>query len=107
MFRERDNLKMLSTKENQKPFIVTLYATFQDEESLYFVLSYAPHRDIGEKMRNKVFDIELTRFLVAEICLALGKASGKGIFYSIYILRLHSFERNIAQRCKAGEYFST
>ncbi|KAK6048407.1 hypothetical protein COOONC_14088, partial [Cooperia oncophora] len=39
--REKYVLARLSDNEHQHPFIVGLYATFQDRDHLYFVLSYA------------------------------------------------------------------
>lgn len=75
------------------------------------MLSYAPHRDVGEKMKQ-VFEVDVARFLVAEICMALGEFFFKfGVkcfkTYLNYIvfdsphLRLYSFSWNIAQRREA------
>ncbi|KAI6176758.1 Serine threonine protein kinase-related domain containing protein [Aphelenchoides bicaudatus] len=80
-FRERDNLKLLSTKENQRPFIMTLFATFHDHESLYFVFSYAPNRDVAEKVHKGKFDSDISQFIVAETCLALDYIHSKGILH--------------------------
>lgn len=54
------------------PFFVKLYCTFQDNDSLYFVLSYAKNGELLPYI-NKVgaFDIECTRFYAGEILQAL------------------------------------
>ncbi|CAI5445739.1 unnamed protein product [Caenorhabditis angaria] len=44
--REKSALALLSTGDNWHPSIVTLYATFQDAENLFFVLSYAKYHDL-------------------------------------------------------------
>ncbi|EYC16447.1 hypothetical protein Y032_0033g2668 [Ancylostoma ceylanicum] len=72
--REKCVLARLSTPEYDHPFIVTLYATFQDLEHLYFVLSYAKYGDLLHimlKRPEKRFNIEDSRFYAAEILSAL------------------------------------
>uniref|UniRef100_A0A146KQF9 3-phosphoinositide-dependent protein kinase 1 n=2 Tax=Lygus hesperus TaxID=30085 RepID=A0A146KQF9_LYGHE len=68
--REKDVLNILSS--NAVPFFVKLYCTFQDNERLYFVLSYAKNGELLPYI-NKVgaFDKECTRFYAGEILLAL------------------------------------
>ncbi|XP_014290824.1 3-phosphoinositide-dependent protein kinase 1 isoform X2 [Halyomorpha halys] len=68
--RERDILNMISSAG--VPFFVKLYCTFQDNDSLYFVLSYAKNGELLPYI-NKVgaFDIECTRFYAGEILQAL------------------------------------
>ncbi|XP_024085743.1 3-phosphoinositide-dependent protein kinase 1 isoform X2 [Cimex lectularius] len=68
--RERDVLNIISTAG--VPFFVKLYCTFQDTDSLYFVLSYAKNGELLPFI-NKVgaFDTACTRFYAAEILLAL------------------------------------
>ncbi|XGW13972.1 hypothetical protein V3C99_000335 [Haemonchus contortus] len=72
--REKCVLVRLSSPEHQHPFIVTLYATFQDRDHLYFVLSYAKHGDLLHimlKKPEKCFTLEESRFYSAEILHAL------------------------------------
>ncbi|KAJ1348514.1 hypothetical protein KIN20_003828 [Parelaphostrongylus tenuis] len=72
--REKQVLAVLSSPESQHPFIITLYATFQDKEHLYFVLSYAEYGDllhIMMKRPEKRFSLEDSRFYSAEVLLAL------------------------------------
>lgn len=72
--REKYVLARLSSTEYQHPFIVTLYATFQDRDHLYFVLSYATHGDLLHimlKKPEKCFSFEESRFYAAEVLSAL------------------------------------
>ncbi|KAL6725837.1 hypothetical protein Aduo_007865 [Ancylostoma duodenale] len=72
--REKCVLARLSTPEYNHPFIVTLYATFQDLEHLYFVLSYAKYGDLLHimlKRPEKRFNVDDSRFYAAEILSAL------------------------------------
>ncbi|KAI6201839.1 Non-specific serine/threonine protein kinase [Aphelenchoides besseyi] len=80
IFRERDALRLLS--EQPQPFVVQLLATFHDDSSLYFVLSYARYRDLGKKMEKcKKFDVETSRFVVAELVMALAYIHSKRILH--------------------------
>uniref|UniRef100_A0A0K0DMU7 non-specific serine/threonine protein kinase n=1 Tax=Angiostrongylus cantonensis TaxID=6313 RepID=A0A0K0DMU7_ANGCA len=72
--REKRVLAILSSAEFQHPFIVTLYATFQDMEYLYFVLSYAEYGDLLHimlKRPEKRFSLDDSRFYAAEVLSAL------------------------------------
>lgn len=57
VFREKRVLQTLSEAEPRSPFIVQLMATFQDENHLYFVLSYAKcwFLILGEKFQREIF----------------------------------------------------
>ncbi|CAD5221024.1 unnamed protein product [Bursaphelenchus xylophilus] len=82
VFREKDALMQLSTAEKRRPFIVMLYCTFQDESSLYFVLSYAEHRDLAEKMlKQKTLDLETTKFIISELVTAIAYCHSNGILH--------------------------
>ncbi|KAK6745489.1 hypothetical protein RB195_011921 [Necator americanus] len=68
--REKSVLARLSSQEHDHPFIVTLYATFQDWDHLYFVLSYAKYGDLLHimlKRPEKRFTVDDSRFYAAEI----------------------------------------
>jgi 3-phosphoinositide dependent protein kinase-1 len=54
------------------PLIVTLFYTFQDTNSLYFVLELAPNGNLLEYLqRNGILDVSTARFYIAEICIAV------------------------------------
>jgi len=78
--RERDVLNILS--HSKTPFFVTLYCTFQDPDSLYFVLSYAKNGELLPYI-NKVgaFEVQCTRFYAGEILLALEHLHKLGIIH--------------------------
>lgn len=61
---------------------VKLYCTFQDEERLYFVLSYAKNGELLPYI-NKVgsFELNVAKFYAAELLLALEKMHAKGIIH--------------------------
>ncbi|KAM6423611.1 3-phosphoinositide-dependent protein kinase 1 isoform 2-T2 [Liasis olivaceus] len=75
--RERDVMSRLD-----HPFFVKLYFTFQDEEKLYFGLSYAKNGELLKYIRKiGSFDETCTRFYTAEIVAALEYLHGKGIIH--------------------------
>lgn len=61
---------------------VKLYCTFQDDERLYFVLSYAKNGELLPYI-NKVgsFELNVAKFYAAELLLALEKMHAKGIIH--------------------------
>lgn len=61
---------------------VKLYCTFQDEERLYFVLSYAKNGELLNKI-NQVgsFELNVAKHYAAELLLALEKMHAKGIIH--------------------------
>ncbi|XP_074989443.1 3-phosphoinositide-dependent protein kinase 1 isoform X4 [Caretta caretta] len=75
--RERDVMSRLD-----HPFFVKLYFTFQDDEKLYFGLSYAKNGELLKYIRKiGSFDETCTRFYAAEIVSALEYLHGKGIIH--------------------------
>ncbi|XP_028670296.1 3-phosphoinositide-dependent protein kinase 1-like [Erpetoichthys calabaricus] len=75
--RERDVMSDLD-----HPFIVKLYFTFQDDEKLYFGLSYAKNGELLKYIRKiGSFDETCTRFYSAEIVCALEYLHKKGIIH--------------------------
>ncbi|CAD5214924.1 unnamed protein product [Bursaphelenchus okinawaensis] len=82
VFREKNALMVLSTAQKKKPFIVMLYCTFQDESSLYFVLGYAEHKDLAEKMiKIKTLDLDTVRFVISELITAIAYCHENGILH--------------------------
>ncbi|XP_050352071.1 3-phosphoinositide-dependent protein kinase 1 isoform X1 [Nymphalis io] len=77
--REKDALNMLFTVPHG---FVKLYCTFQDEERLYFVLSYAKNGELLHYI-NKVgsFELNVAKFYAAELLLALERMHSKGIIH--------------------------
>uniref|UniRef100_A0A667YL30 3-phosphoinositide-dependent protein kinase 1 n=1 Tax=Myripristis murdjan TaxID=586833 RepID=A0A667YL30_9TELE len=75
--RERDLMSNLD-----HPFFVKLYFTFQDDEKLYFGLSYAKNGELLKYIRKiGSFDETCTRFYSAEIVCALEYLHAKGIIH--------------------------
>lgn len=75
--RERDIMSRLD-----HPFFVKLYFTFQDEEKLYFGLSYAKNGELLKYIRKQgSFDENCTRFYSAEIVSALEYLHEIGIIH--------------------------
>ncbi|XP_033975257.1 3-phosphoinositide-dependent protein kinase 1 [Trematomus bernacchii] len=75
--RERDLMSNLD-----HPFFVKLYFTFQDDEKLYFGLSYAKNGELLKYIRKiGSFDETCTRFYSAEIVCALEYLHNKGIIH--------------------------
>ncbi|XP_034414609.1 3-phosphoinositide-dependent protein kinase 1 [Cyclopterus lumpus] len=75
--RERDLMSNL-----EHPFFVKLYFTFQDDEKLYFGLSYAKNGELLKYIRKiGSFDETCTRFYSAEIVCALEYLHNKGIIH--------------------------
>ncbi|XP_063363139.1 3-phosphoinositide-dependent protein kinase 1 isoform X1 [Cydia amplana] len=77
--REKDALNMLF---NVPHGFVKLYCTFQDEERLYFVLSYAKNGELLSYI-NKVgsFELNVAKFYAAELLMALESMHSKGIIH--------------------------
>lgn len=64
------------------PFIVDLYATFQDEENVYMLLSYVPGGELFTHLRRaQRFTPDVTRFYLATIVLALKYLHSFNIVY--------------------------
>lgn len=62
------------------PNIIKLLSTFQDKEKLYFVLEYAPNRDLATFIRSQgVLSLEMGRFYAAEIVNAIEYLHSKNI----------------------------
>uniref|UniRef100_A0A914EAZ0 non-specific serine/threonine protein kinase n=1 Tax=Acrobeloides nanus TaxID=290746 RepID=A0A914EAZ0_9BILA len=72
IFREKEILSFLSTKEHAHPFIVQLYCTFQDQGCLYFVMTLALKRDLLGKLKKlKHLSVKQTIFVASEVTSAL------------------------------------
>ena len=64
------------------PFIVDLYATFQDHLNIYMLLSYVPGGELFSHLRRaQRFSADVTRFYLAIIVLALRYLHSFNIIY--------------------------
>ncbi|CAD6188510.1 unnamed protein product [Caenorhabditis auriculariae] len=82
--REKQVLALLSTAENQHHAIVSLFATFQDAENLYFVLSYAQYGDLLRIMlnqENEHFILDHSKYYSAVLLSALEHIHRLGIIH--------------------------
>ncbi|KHN77411.1 3-phosphoinositide-dependent protein kinase 1 [Toxocara canis] len=72
IYREKEAMAILSRKENYHPFIVQIYCTFQDRDSLYIVMTLAKGGELLKKLKKyKKFDVDTARFYTSEIVSAL------------------------------------
>ncbi|XP_038617547.1 serine/threonine-protein kinase LATS2 [Tachyglossus aculeatus] len=74
---ERD---ILAEADNE--WVVKLYYSFQDKESLYFVMDYIPGGDMMSLLiRLEVFPEHLARFYIAELTLAIESVHKMGFIH--------------------------
>jgi len=75
---EKDTLNRL----NSHPGVVRLYYTFQDQQSLYFVLDLAMNGELLATLKKiGTFDEECTRFYGAQILDAITYMHSKGVIH--------------------------
>ncbi|MCJ1383175.1 Serine/threonine kinase [Xylographa soralifera] len=72
---------LIYTTSKGHPFIAKLYATFQTETWLFFVLEYVSGGDLMFHIQKNRFGPERSKFYAAEICLALKFLHENGILY--------------------------
>lgn len=65
--REKRAMSLLS----DNPYFITLHCTFQDDECLYFVMSYAKHGELLKYIPKEGLEITAARFYAGEILMAL------------------------------------
>jgi protein kinase A len=64
------------------PFIVELYATYQDNLNVYMLLSYVPGGELFSHLRRAGrFSADVTRFYLASIILAVENLHSRNIIY--------------------------
>lgn len=74
---ERDILERV-----RHPFVVELYATYQDSLNVYMLLSYIPGGELFSHLRRAGrFSADVTRFYLASIVLAIEYLHAKDIIY--------------------------
>ena len=66
----------------KSPFVINIKKAFQDPENLYLVSEYAPGKDLYYHWNNmKPFSLNLTRFYIVELILALEDLHQKNIIH--------------------------
>ncbi|CAH0516549.1 unnamed protein product [Peronospora belbahrii] len=76
--------KKVLEKLHGHPFIVKLYATFQTDRDLHFVLEYCQGGELFFHLQQQLshkFDEKATRFYAAEVLAALSDLHANGIVY--------------------------
>lgn len=83
IYREKDALIRLSRADGFHPFIVQLFCTFQDKESLYIVMTFAQGGDLLKILKKSggKLDLNITRFYSSEIVAALDHMHGLKIIH--------------------------
>ena len=86
VFAERDMMKMFD-----HPFFTALYATFQDQGSLYLVQELVPCGDVYDVIHNYNYDLDKTRlgglhpelasFYAANLLIVLGHLADKDVVF--------------------------
>ncbi|VIO95387.1 Uncharacterized protein BM_BM5867 [Brugia malayi] len=68
--------------EADSNWIVKLYYSFQDEQSLYLIMEYVPGGDMMQLLINKgLFEEKLARFYIAELTCAIEYVHGLGFIH--------------------------
>merc|ERR550539_2198786 len=78
----REKEAMLKLNADAAPYFVRLYATFKNDENLFFVLSYAKRGDMLKfikKMAAK--EVDVTQFYAAELVQALERLHSLNIVH--------------------------
>ncbi|UZJ57461.1 hypothetical protein CBS101457_006781 [Exobasidium rhododendri] len=79
---EHSNSEQSVLKKVDHPFIVTLHATFQDSLNCYMLMEYVVGGEIFSHLRRaKRFSVDVTRFYVACLVLAIAHLHSKRIIY--------------------------
>jgi 3-phosphoinositide dependent protein kinase-1 len=77
VFREKQLLESL-----HHPNIISLYATFQDQDHLYFVLEYCPNTDLYEHLKRLgSFNTACAKFYCAELVSVLEYLNEQGVVH--------------------------
>lgn len=81
--REKEVLMLLSVHlKESAPFFVRLFCTFQDDNSLYFVLTRATNGDLLTYLQRAVkFELEVAKFYTAELVHAVEHMHTLGIIH--------------------------
>lgn len=79
---EHINSERTLLSELRHPFIVTMFKTFQDKDSIYMLLEFVPGGEIFSHLRQAGrFSKEYTKFYAAQIVLVLEYLHAKNVVY--------------------------
>lgn len=79
---EHINSERKILKRIRHPFVVELYATYQDQQNVYMLLSYVPGGELFSHLRRAGrFSADVTRFYLASIVLAIEYLHARNIIY--------------------------
>lgn len=68
----RSEKDVLAEAAAWNPWVVTLFASFQDDKYLYMIMEYMPGGDMITWLCDKeIFDVKTTQFYIAELCAAV------------------------------------
>lgn len=82
MYVQREKEVLARLNMNPCPYFVKLYCTFQDEQRLYFVMTYARNGELlGYIHKVGCFDCDVVNFYAAEVILALDHLHKFGIIH--------------------------
>ncbi|KAG5511245.1 hypothetical protein JKF63_07187 [Porcisia hertigi] len=78
----RSEKDVLAEAAASNPWVVHLYRSFQDSLYLYMVMEYMPGGDMISWLCEKgIFDLESTRFYIAELCAAVASVHNMGFVH--------------------------
>lgn len=79
---EHINSERIILERVRHPFIVELYATYQDQINVYMLLSYIPGGELFSHLRRAGrFSADVTRFYLASIVLAIEYLHSQNVIY--------------------------
>jgi len=68
--------------ENQSPWVVKLYTTFQDARFLYMLMEFVPGGDLMTMLiKYQIFSEDITRFYMAEMIMAINAVHELGFIH--------------------------
>jgi serine/threonine protein kinase len=94
-------LFLLANKERH-PFLLNLYACFQSETHLYFLMDYIPGGNLMLHLQRQRLSLDQTLFFAAETCLALKDLHENGILHRN--LKLSSILLTLEGHIKITDY---
>ncbi|KPI85379.1 putative protein kinase [Leptomonas seymouri] len=78
----RSEKDVLAEAAATNPWVVHLYRSFQDALYLYMVMEYMPGGDMISWLCDKgIFDVDSTRFYIAELCAAVASVHDMGFVH--------------------------
>lgn len=78
--RSEKRVFLIANRERH-PFLINLYACFQTENRIYFVMDYVSGGDLMFHIQQKMFTARRAQFYAAEVLLALKHFHENGVIY--------------------------